>query len=125
MLASADLLGQMADRTYLERLLFLYYEFREANVGGYERELDILQKSIGFYETTQKRLNNELGNVAVYMRSHFKKRWKLDKDLYEESIQKNIDYLNGILSNNKERYRDYLRRDGITNQLPGQGTAGR
>jgi hypothetical protein len=28
--ATADLIGQMANREYLERVLFLYYEFEEA-----------------------------------------------------------------------------------------------
>jgi hypothetical protein len=118
LLATADLLGQMADRAYLEKLLFLYYEFREGNVGGYEKELDILQKSMEFYKTTQKRLSQELSDVYTYMRAHFKNRWQIDQDLYQESIQRNIDYLNGILTNNKERYRDYLRRDGIIYMLP-------
>ncbi|MGC2165001.1 MAG: HD domain-containing protein [Gallionella sp.] len=31
---SADLTGQMADRTYLEKLLFLYLEFEEAQFGN-------------------------------------------------------------------------------------------
>ena len=35
-LGAADLLAQMADRTYLEKLLFLYREFKEANVGGFD-----------------------------------------------------------------------------------------
>jgi len=48
-LAAADLLGQMADRSYLEKLLFLYYEFKEAGVGGYESAFDVLRKTAGFY----------------------------------------------------------------------------
>jgi hypothetical protein len=39
MLGTADLLGQMADRTYLERLPFLYQEFQEGKVPGFESEL--------------------------------------------------------------------------------------
>ena len=31
----ADLVGQMSDRAYLEKLLFLYYEFKEAGFPGY------------------------------------------------------------------------------------------
>jgi len=34
MLGTADLLGQMADRTYLEKLLFLYREIQEGGVPG-------------------------------------------------------------------------------------------
>jgi len=42
-LAAADLLAQMADRTYLEKLVFLYEEFREGQVSGYRNELDLLR----------------------------------------------------------------------------------
>jgi hypothetical protein len=35
--ATADLIGQMANREYLERVLFLYYEFEEAQLGGFRR----------------------------------------------------------------------------------------
>ena len=49
MLGTADLLGQIADRDYLEKLLFLYYEFREGNDRGFEYDLDLLIKTIDFY----------------------------------------------------------------------------
>ncbi|MCX8018196.1 MAG: hypothetical protein N2690_09900, partial [Rhodocyclaceae bacterium] len=32
--ATADLIGQMSSREYLERLLLLYYEFKEAGIGS-------------------------------------------------------------------------------------------
>ena len=41
MLGAADVLAQMSDRKYLEKLLFLYYEFKEGLVEGYEGEADI------------------------------------------------------------------------------------
>ena len=50
MLAVVDLLAQMADRIYLEKLLFLYHEYREANFGDYQSELDLLHKTIKFYD---------------------------------------------------------------------------
>lgn len=64
LLASADLLGQMADRTYLEKLLFLYYEFKEAGFPGYNTEFDMLRKTLGFYEMTKQRLFGLLGEVT-------------------------------------------------------------
>lgn len=112
MLLAADLLGQMADRTYLEKLLFLFYEFREGGVMGYSSELDLLKKTIDFYLMTQRRFAGELGGVNRYMRCHFKVRWNLDRDLYREAIEKNMSYLKFILENHEEDYRDYLRRDG-------------
>jgi hypothetical protein len=32
------------------------------------------------------------------MSAHFKQRWGVEKDLYSESIQKNIDYLRTLLA---------------------------
>lgn len=55
-LGTADLLGQMADRKYLEKLLFLYDEFVEGKVMGFENEFDLLKKTISFYDITKKGL---------------------------------------------------------------------
>ena len=112
MLGTADLMGQMADRTYLEKLLFLFYEFREAGIMGYDSELDLLKKTIDFYAMTRKRFARELDNVNEYVRQHFKARWNLDRDLYMEAIEKNISYLKFLLKNHEKDYRDCLRRDG-------------
>lgn len=109
-LATADLIGQMADRTYLEKLLFLYREFREGNVGDYESELGLLNKTLEFYEVTNKRLANELGGMNRFMRYHFQERWNIDGDLYAEAIDSNIEYLKMILKNHKQDYQLFLRR---------------
>ena len=112
MLGTADLLGQMADRTYLERLPFLYLEFKEGAVPGFESELDLLKKTPAFWEFTKQRLVNELGNVVRYMRDHFRVRWELDRDLNQETIERNIAYLQYILENHESEYRRHLRRGG-------------
>jgi hypothetical protein len=117
MLGTADLMGQMADRIYLEKLLFLFYEFREGAVRGYKTELDLLKKTIGFYEMTQQRFATELDGVNEYMHGHFKVRWNLDRDLYREAIEKNIAYLKLILETHLKDYRDHLRRGGIVKRL--------
>lgn len=121
MLGTADILGQMADRTYLEKLLFLFYEFQEGNVEGCTQELDILKKTASFYDTTKKRLVCELGGVNKYMIYHFKERWKIDGDLYEDAIEKNINYLKYILATYKKKYREYLRRGGYVKKLYKKG----
>jgi hypothetical protein len=110
MLGTADLLGQMADRTYLERLPFLYWEFQEANVSGFESELDLLKKTPAFWEFTRQRLVTELGNVARYLKGHFRVRWGVDRDLYREAIERNINHLEFILAHHEADYRRYLRR---------------
>jgi hypothetical protein len=117
MLGTADLLGQMADRTYLERLPFLYREFEEGKVPGFESELDLLRKTPAFWEFTQQRLVGELGNVDRYMRDHFRVWWGLDRDLNRETIEGNIGYLKFILENHESEYRRYLRRDGFMEVL--------
>jgi hypothetical protein len=111
MLGTADLLAQMADRTYLEKLPFLFYEFREGGIMGYDTELDLLKKTVAFYALTRKRFASELGNVNEYIRYHFKSRRNLDRDLYMEAIERNISYLKFILEHHEEDYRDYLKRD--------------
>ena len=121
MLGTADLIGQMADRTYLEKLLFLYYEFKEGNVGDYKNELDLLEKSIGFHNFTKERLANELGNVKQYMIHHFKERWDLEADMYAITIERNMTYLQSILEEHGENYRDYLRRGGYVKRLEEEG----
>jgi hypothetical protein len=113
MLGTADLLGQMADRTYLERLPFLYREFEEARVPGFESELDLLKKTPAFWEFTQQRFTRELGNVDRHMRAHFRVWWGLDRDLNRDTIEKNIAYLNFILEHHTNNYRQYLHRGGV------------
>lgn len=73
-LAAADLLGQMADRAYLEKLLFLYYEFREAGIGGYDSTFDILKKTAGFYASTKNRQRTRLG-MSVPEKLRRKGKW--------------------------------------------------
>ena len=64
-MGTADLLGQMADRTYLEKLPFLYHEFREANIDTYSSVMDLFEKSQDFYASTRKRFAEELGRKIV------------------------------------------------------------
>jgi len=111
MLGTADLLGQMADRTYLEKLLFLFYEFREGGVLGFNNELDLLKKTTGFYAMARSRFSNELGSMNEYIRYHFKARWGVDRDLYMEAIEKNINYAKFLVENHQKDYRAHLRRD--------------
>jgi hypothetical protein len=113
MLGTADLLGQMADRTYLERLPFLYLEFAEGKVPGFDSELDLMKKTPAFWEFTRSRLITELGNVGRYMRDHFRVWWGLDRDLSRDAIEKNIAYLKFLLKNHELDYHRYLRRGGL------------
>jgi hypothetical protein len=109
-LAAADLLGQMADRAYLEKLLFLYYEFREAGIEGYDSAFDILRKTAGFYESTKNRLNWPLGRVSHKARDHFSTRYGVDRDLYWEAIERQMAYLDSIIADDTTNFRTKLKR---------------
>ncbi|WP_460032655.1 hypothetical protein [Megalodesulfovibrio paquesii] len=114
MLGVANIYAQMADRAYLEKLFLLYREFEEAGVGGCDSEFMLLEKTEGFYERTVKvRLARDLDGVSRYMRSHFRARWGLDTDPYEEAIFKNINYLKMVLEETRRIYRERFRRGGI------------
>ena len=63
MLGAADVLAQMADRTYLEKLLFLFYELEEANIDDYVDEVDLLRCSKSFYVRMAERLRDQLAGV--------------------------------------------------------------
>jgi hypothetical protein len=113
MLGTADLLGQMADRTYLERLPFLYREFEEGKVTEFESELDLLRKTPAFWKFTQQRFVADLGNMDRFMLDHFRVRWGLDRDLTRETIEGNIAYLKFILENHETEFCRYLHRGGL------------
>lgn len=115
---TADLLAQISDRIYLEKLLYLYEEFEEAGIPGFDSELELLKRTETFYEDlSKKRMDEELGGVSTLMRIHFKNRWGIDKDLYQVYINKNIEYLKSVLEIHEDSYRQMLRRGGIVKRF--------
>jgi hypothetical protein len=113
MLATADILSQMSDREYLEKLMFLYKEFKEARIPGYNTEFDILKNTLNFYTTIKLRLQDTLKSKYKYSKVHFEKRVNIDKNLYIASINKNIAYLQTILDDNTTNFRKKLKRGNI------------
>jgi len=109
MLGAADLLAQMADRTYLEKLLFLYHEFSEANIGNYESEVDLLKKTVAFYDFIDHRLKTTLDACDRFVVTHFADRWNIPENLYHQSIMRQKNYLSQILQKSSDPRR-YLRR---------------
>ncbi len=116
-LGSADLLAQMADRTYLEKLSFLYYEFKEAGIGDYESEVDLLQKTLAFYDFIAQRLKMTLDATDRFASSHFASRWGAYANLYDVAIKKQKSYLRQILEIQDSDPRDHLRRGGIIDKI--------
>jgi hypothetical protein len=103
MLGAADLIGQMADKHYLEKLRFLYREFKEGGVPGYVDEADLLKKTPGFWEMVKQRFVSELGQVNLYLRHYFQARYGIDQDLYRLAIDRNIERLKSFLQYRKAK----------------------
>ncbi len=110
LLGAADLVAQMSDRVYLEKLLFLYYEFREADINGYNTEYDVIRRTVEFYDIVRSRLEKDYGGVHLYARRHFKERFRVDRDLYGEAIESNLEYVRAIINDPKSNFRSKLKR---------------
>jgi hypothetical protein len=87
MLSAADLMAQLADRFYLEKLLFLYKEHTEAGLGDHQSELSFLHKAVEFYDIFEQRLKTTLSKANEYMQLHFASKWNIDKNLYRQMIE--------------------------------------
>ena len=110
MLASADLLAQTADRTYLEKLPLLYREFKEAEIGNYDSELDLIKDAVSFNDHMHARLENQLDNVKRFLSNHFQVRWYIDADLYQVAIKRSMAYLESVLNADTGNYLCHFRR---------------
>ena len=97
-LGTADLIGQMANENYLEKLPLLYYEFKEGGVPGYTDEYDLLKKTPAFWEMVKERFVLELGQVDRYLRDYLRVLWGINQDLYRQAIDRNIERLQSLLA---------------------------
>ena len=101
LVGTADLIGQMSDRMYLEKCReFLYKEFvwgkiaRERLPDGHEivryaSPEDLIIKTPGFYEyVVRARIQKKLGNVDRYAEAHFDA-----PSPYQSEIDRNMDFL--------------------------------
>ena len=101
MVGTADLIGQMSDRMYLEKCReFLYREFvlgsiaRETLADGreivrYASPEDLIYKTPGFYEyVARARINRKLGAADRWAEAHFD-----GPSLYQAEIDSNMSYL--------------------------------
>lgn len=114
--ATADLIGQMANREYLERLLLLFYEFDEAGLGYFKDIHDLLEKTDRFYQLMNRRLGGELGNLAPHLTKHFDQTRGVTRNYYLESIDRNLDYLGNLVKEGRQRRLDRLKRGGIVDR---------
>jgi len=109
-LGSADVLSQMADDIYLEKLPLLFLEFSEAGITDFSSEYDLFMKTLGFYSMMRSKMRNKLSNVIDSMAAHFRVRHGVERDLYSEAAVRNMDYLTDLLTTHGEQYARGLRR---------------
>lgn len=96
---SADIMAQMADRYYLECLPLLFNEQETGGINQHRSALELMEHTSKFYrEVVLKRLTTTFSNTSLAMRTHFRERYKVDRNLYLENIDKNIAYLKKIIS---------------------------
>ena len=111
--ATADITGQMADRIYLEKLLFLYLEFREAHFGSYQSMYDLLCQTNRFYETIREKLDGALGGIYKKLEFHFKDTLGVSNNYYLEAIEKNMAYLAKVIAHDEAELFTMLKRNGV------------
>ena len=101
LVGTADLIGQMSDRMYLEKCReFLYREFVWANIARetlpdgrevvrYASPEDLIIKTPGFYEyVARTRMEKKLGAVDRFAAAHFG-----GTSLYQTEIERNMNFL--------------------------------
>jgi hypothetical protein len=105
MVGTADLIGQMSDRMYLEKCRdFLYREFvwadiaRERLADGrelvrYASPAELIIKTPGFYEyVARTRIEKKLGAVDRFAEAHFD-----GPSLYQSEIERNMSFLRQVI----------------------------
>lgn len=115
--ATADLIGQMANREYLERVLFLYFEFEEAQMGGFADIHDLLEKTAAFYRMIKGRLDTELKGLSVNLARHFGQQTGTERNFYQESIDRNLAYLSRVVDTGREHRFEKLRRGHVVEKV--------
>jgi hypothetical protein len=96
---SADILAQMADRYYLEALPTLHEELKADETYKHASALDLMIHTASFYRNIiLNRLVHTFSNTSQSMQTHFRERYQINRDLYTENIDKNIAYLEEIIT---------------------------
>jgi hypothetical protein len=116
-IATADLIGQMANREYLERLLLLYFEFEEARMGGFADIHALLEGTTSFYRVIKARLDHELNGFSSHLALHFREEYDDSRNFYAESIERNLGYLEHVVKIERERRLACLKRGGVVEQV--------
>ncbi|MDP3696112.1 MAG: hypothetical protein Q8R42_08370 [Desulfocapsaceae bacterium] len=114
-LGSADILAQMADRCYLERLPFLFQEHKEGGLKAHDSAMELMQDTTSFYHNIITiRLEKTFTNTAQAMQAHFHTRWQINDNLYYTNIGNNLGYLSKILQTCEDKMeclKTFLKRN--------------
>ncbi len=95
---SADILAQMADRYYLERLPSLFQEHKEGGIENYNSAVELMEQTSMFYhDVVVDRLLHVFGNLTKFMQVHFRERWGVDRNLYLDNVKNNVKYIQLIV----------------------------
>jgi hypothetical protein len=98
-IGSADILAQMADRYYLECLPLLFDEQKTGGANQHDSALELMAHTTKFYhDVVLKRLTVTFADTSGAMRTHFRNRYNVDRNLYMENIDKNIAFLKKIIA---------------------------
>jgi len=96
---SADILAQMSDRYYLECLPLLFNEQKTGGINQHSSALELMDHTANFYHNVVlKRLTTTFSNTSKAMQTHFREMYKVDRNLYIDNIDKNIEYLKKIIA---------------------------
>lgn len=118
--ATADITGQMADRKYPEKLLFLFLEFKEAKFGPYQTPFDLICQTNRFYEVTREKLDGVLGGIYGNLAEYFRHTYGVSENLYLKSIEKNMSYLNKVAGTGEQDFSKMLKRHGVVDKMRAQ-----
>jgi hypothetical protein len=116
LLAAADLLAQLSDTVYLEKLAFLYREDVAAGEMQFENETNAIRTALPFHDFFHRRMEALDCDVDGLLRAHFRTRWLIDANLYFEGIKRHRDYLAAVLDSGNDP-RAHLRRWGTVEEI--------
>lgn len=102
-LGTADLIGQMAAKDYVEKLPVLYSEFAEAAqytkdrtsmVGMFSSAQDLIRKTPTFWEYTKNRLTRDFGGMYRFLNDPY----PFGPNLYLEHIEANVERIRQLVN---------------------------
>jgi len=116
MLAVADLVAQLSEPTYLEKLPLLQAEDAASSAPQYAGETDVIRKAVDFYPVAERRLARAVPDWERLMQAHFAARWGISENLYREAIARQKQWLESNLAKPGGDTRRHLRRMGTLNR---------